>query len=193
MPSPVAHLLSGGIVYLTGGSAKQRSRLVLGATILGSIVPDFDFLPGFLIGNPGAFHHGISHSLGFALLFGTMVFLVLRYFQYSDIATRAALMAACAYGFHAVLDAASVNEGAKSVPLLWPLSAREFGINLHLFGHFHHDGLADGLWSVVRRENLPALAREFSVMGAPLLLLLLWRTRRDRSKTVQALQPGEKS
>ena len=193
MPSPVAHLLSGGIVYLTGGSAKQRSRLVLGATILGSIVPDFDFLPGIVIGNPSAFHHGISHSLGFALLFGTMVFLVLRYFQYGDIATRAALMGAFAYGFHAVLDAVSVNEGAKSVPLLWPLSSREFGINLHFFGHFHHDGLADGIWSVVRRENLPALARELSVMGAPLLLLLLWRGRRDRSKTVQAMQPGEKS
>jgi hypothetical protein len=193
MPSPVAHLLSGGIVYLTGGSAKQRSRLVLGATILGSIVPDFDFLPGFLIGNPGAFHHGISHSLGYAVLFGTVVFLVLRYFQYGDIATRAALMGAFAYGFHAVLDAVSVNEGAKSVPLLWPLSSREFGINLHFFGHFHHDGLADGIWSVVRRENLPALGRELSVMGAPLLLLLLWRGRRDRSKTVQAMQPGEKS
>ena len=193
MPSPVAHLLSGGIVYLTGGSAKQRSRLVLGATILGSIVPDFDFLPGIVIGDPPAFHHGVSHSLGFALLFGAVVFLALRYFQYSDIATRAALMAASAYGFHAVLDAVSVNEGAKSVPLLWPLSSREFGINLHLFGHFHHDGLADGLWSVVRRENLAALARELSVMGAPLLLLLLWRSRRDRSKTVQAMQPGEKS
>jgi hypothetical protein len=193
MPSPVAHFLGGGVVYLTGGSATQHSRLVFGATMLGSIVPDFDFLPGFLIGNPGAFHHGISHSLGYAVLFGTVVFLVLRYFQYGDIATRAALMGAFAYGFHAVLDAVSVNEGAKSVPLLWPLSSREFGINLHFFGHFHHDGLADGIWSVVRRENLPALARELSVMGAPLLLLLLWRGRRDRSKTVQAMQPGEKS
>ena len=177
MPSPVAHILGGAAVYLIGQPRKQRSHLVLGATLLGSIVPDFDFLPGFLIDNPAAFHHGISHSLGFALLFGTAVFLLLRYFQRSDIRTRAAVMAAFAYGFHAVLDVVSVGEGAKAVPLLWPLSAREFGINLDLFGHFHHDGLADGIWSVVRRENLPALAREITVMGIPVLLLQVWRMK----------------
>ncbi|HXV82853.1 MAG TPA: metal-dependent hydrolase [Candidatus Binatia bacterium] len=193
MPSPLAHILGGGVVYLAGTSAKQRSWLVLGATMLGSIVPDFDFLPGFLIGNPSAFHHGISHSSGFALLYGTVVFLVLRYSRHSDIATRAALMATFSYAFHAVLDAVSVGEGAKAVPLLWPFSPQEFGINLDLFGHFHHDGLADGIWSVVRRENLPALARELTVMGATLLLLLLWRSRGDRSKTVRVVQQGENS
>ncbi len=193
MPSPVAHILAGGVLYLAGTSGKQASRLILGATILGSIAPDLDFLPGFLIGNPSAFHHGISHSSGFAFLFGILVFLVLRYFQYSDIAARAALMATLAYGFHAILDAVSVGEGAKSVPLLWPFSPHDFGINIDLFGHFHHDGFADGIWSVVAWENLPALARELTVMGAPLLLLLLWRVRGDRSKSVRAMEQGEKS
>lgn len=193
MPSPVAHILAGGVLYLTGTSGKQASRLILGATIFASIAPDFDFLPGFVIGNPSAFHHGISHSAGFAFLFGTLVFLLLRYFQPSDIATRAALMATVAYGFHAVLDAVSVGEGAKAVPLLWPFSSHAFGINIELFGHFHHDGLAHGIWSVVVWENLPALARELTIMGAPLLLLLLWRARGDRSKSVRAMQQGEKS
>jgi len=193
MPSPVAHILGGGVVYLTGTSGKQRSRLVLAGTILGSIVPDFDFLPGILIGDPSAFHHGISHSSGFALLFGTAIFLILRCLHQRDIAMRAALMATFAYGFHAVLDAVSVGEGAKAVPLLWPFSWQEFGINIELFGHFHHDGLVDGIWSVLRRDNLPALMRELTVMGAPLLLLLLWRTGGDRSKPVRVMQQGEKS
>jgi membrane-bound metal-dependent hydrolase YbcI (DUF457 family) len=177
MPSPVGHILGGAAVYLIGRSPKKRSHIVLSATLLGSMVPDFDFLPGILIGNPPAFHHGISHSLGFALLFGTVVFLILRYFRHSDITTRAALMATFAYGFHAVLDAASVGEGAKAVPLLWPFSPHEFGINLDLFGHFHHDGLEDGIWSVVRRENLPALMREVTVLGSLVLLVQFWRTK----------------
>ena len=102
-------------------------------------------------------------------------------------------MATFAYGFHAVLDAMSVGEGAKAVPLLWPFSRHDFGINIDLFGHFHHDGFAHGIWSVVVWENLPALARELTVMGAPLLLLLLWRVRGDRSKSVRAMEQGEKS
>jgi hypothetical protein len=192
MPSPVGHFLGGATVYLFGRPRKQRSRLVLGTTLLGSIVPDGDFLPGFLTGDPSAFHHGISHSAGFAVLFGIGVFVVLRYFGRSnDIATRAALMATFAYGLHAVLDAVSVVEGAKAVPLLWPLLPREFGINLDLFGHFHHDGFADGLWSVVRHENLPALARESIVLGIPLLLMYVWTgkivsTRRRPKTDVEA-------
>ena len=193
MPSPVAHILAGGVLYLAGATRKPASRLILGATISASIAPDFDFLPGFLIGRPSAFHHGISHSSGFAFLFGALVFLVLRYLHYGDIAARAALMETLAYGFHAVLDAVSVGEGARAVPLLWPFLNREFGVNLGLFGRFHHDGLADGIWSVVVWGNLPALARELTVMGAPLLLLLLWRARGDRSKSVRAIQQGEKS
>jgi membrane-bound metal-dependent hydrolase YbcI (DUF457 family) len=181
MPSPIAHILGGAAVYLVGQSCKQRSHIVMSATLLGSLVPDFDFLAGIVIGDPPAFHHGISHSLGFALLFGTAVFLVLRCFQRSDIATRAALMATFAYAFHAVLDAVSVVEGAKAVPLLWPFSWHEFGINLGLFGHFHHDGLTDGIWSVVRRENLPALTRELTVLGIPLLLIYFWRAKTVRS------------
>jgi hypothetical protein len=192
MPSPVGHILGGAAVYLIGTTRTERSSLVLSATLLGSIIPDFDFLPGILIGDPPAFHHGISHSSGFAILFGTAVFLVLRYFRHSDVASRTALMATFTYGFHAVLDAVSVGDGAKTVPLLWPFSQYEVGINFDLFGHFHHDGLADGIWSVVRQENVSALARELTVMGAP-LLLLLWGTRGDRSKTVRAMQQGEKS
>src|SRR5688500_15437820 len=166
MPSPVAHILAGGVLYLAGTSGKQPSRLILGAAIFGSIVPDFDFLPGFLIGKPSAFHHGISHSSGFALLFGTLVFLVLRYFQYSDIAARAALMATLAYGFHAILDAVSVGEGAKAVPLLWPFSRHDFGINIELFVHFHQDGFTHGIWSVVVWYNLHAVVRAPEYLGA---------------------------
>jgi hypothetical protein len=90
----------------------------------------------------------------------------------SDIAARAAMIAFFAYSFHVVLDAVSVNEGAKSVPLLWPLTQHAFGINLGLLGHFHHAGLADGIWSVVRLENLSALSRELAVLGIPSLLII---------------------
>ena len=177
MPSPAGHILGGTFVYLIGTSPQQRSNLIMTVTLLGSVAPDFDFVPGIVIGEPGAFHHGVSHSLGFAILFGTLVCLFLRYFRCGVGLARATIMAALAYGLHAVLDGVSVNEGARSVPLLWPLSQHEFGINFGLWGHFHHDGLADGLWSVLRPDNLSALIRELAVLGIPPLLIYFVRAK----------------
>jgi len=190
MPSPLAHILSGATVYLIGANRQRRGKIALGVCLLGSLLPDFDFLPGLLIGEPRAYHHGISHSVGFAVMFGAAVLFVLRYLRRSDIAMQAGVMGALAYGFHAILDAVSVNEGAKAVPLLWPIIPAEFGINLGLLGRFHHDGLADGLRSVIRLENLSALAREVMVLGIPSLLVYVWTAKR-RKDEIPSLQTFE--
>lgn len=178
MPSPVGHILGGAAVYLAGTSARRGSRTALAGALLGSIVPDFDFIPGILIGDPGAYHHGISHSMTFAALFGVVVFLTLRRFQPRDAALEGALMAGFAYALHILLDVVSVSGEGRGVPIFWPLAEESFGMNLYLFGHFHHEGLQRGIRSVVRWDNLPALARELVVMGVPVLSLLLWRRRR---------------
>ncbi len=183
MPSPVGHILGGAAVYLAGANTGHRSRVTFAMTFVGSILPDFDFLPGILIGDPGAFHHGVSHSLAFALLFGALVYVFLRRYLQSEIARRVALLGTLAYVFHAVLDVVSVNQGARGIPFIWPLSNVKFGINLNLFGHFHHGGLDEGIWSIFRWDNLAPLTREFVLMGIPVLLLFLWREGRDRRST----------
>lgn len=174
MPSPVGHILSGAALYLAGASPQNRSNATLAVTLAGSIVPDFDFLPGIIIGEPAAFHHGVSHSLAFALLFGAVLVVCFRYYGQKKIATRAALLGGLAYAFHIVLDAVSAYQ---AVPMMWPLSNVRIGINLDLFGHFHHSGLERGIWSVVRWDNLPAVTREFTTLGIPVLLLFLWRKK----------------
>lgn len=152
--------------------------------MIGSVAPDFDFIPGILIGEPAAFHHGISHSLTFAVLFGAMTFLALLRSQSRAAAAEGARMAGFAYALHIVLDLISVTEG-RGVPIFWPFSDERFGFDLSLFGHFHHGGLQQGLWSVVRWDNLPALARELLVMGIVVLTLFLWRRRRWGAGAVQ--------
>jgi inner membrane protein len=80
---------------------------------------DLDFIPGLLVGNPNRYHHGISHSIGLAVLFALVAgyFLRLRNsFKYSFIAFF------ILYLSHIVLDYFSIDTGAPyGEPLLWPL------------------------------------------------------------------------
>jgi hypothetical protein len=181
MPSPVGHILGGTVLFLAGKKAEFRSKTILFIILLGSIFPDLDFLPGILIGNLRAFHHGISHSLAFAVLFGALVFLVVRRMK-TNIALEAGVFGALAYGLHIVLDFISVNEGTRGVPIFWPLSDKSYGLDLGLFGYFHYGPLERGIWTVVRWDNVPALTRELIGLGIPVLLLLArrWRSRCNR-------------
>jgi hypothetical protein len=186
MPSPIGHILGGAALYLAGATPQNRSNATLAVTLAGSIVPDFDFLPGILIGHPAAFHHGVSHSLAFALLFGAIVFVCFRYYGQKKIATRAALLGGLAYAFHIALDALSAYQ---AVPMMWPLSNVKFGIDLSIFGKFDHERLENGIWSVLRWDNLPAVTREFTILGTPVVFLFLWRER----AWVKALSPAARA
>jgi hypothetical protein len=184
MPSPVGHILGGAAVYLAGTTKEYRSRAMFAVILLSSVLPDFDFLPGIFIGEPAAFHHGVSHSLAFGLLFGLVLFVCFRCYQ-KKIATRVALLGGFAYAFHIALDAISAYQ---AVPMMWPLWNGKFGIDLSLFGEFHHERLERGIWSVVRWDNLHPVARELAALGIPVLLLVLWRER----GRVEASSPASK-
>ena len=169
MPSPIGHLLAGAGVFLASTSTTRESRVVLAVTMAGSILPDFDFVPGILIGEPAAFHHGISHSLAAAVLFGALVFVIANVWWQKSTASHAALLGSLAYGLHILLDFISANH---SVPILWPISGEKLGVNLNLFGHFHHSGLKDGVWSVLHWMNLEPVVRELIILSIPVLYLL---------------------
>jgi membrane-bound metal-dependent hydrolase YbcI (DUF457 family) len=180
MPSPVGHILGGAIVYLAGTSEQRsRSGFVLMMTLFGSIAPDLDFLPGILIGDMRAFHHGITHSMPFAFACGALVFVIARRYD-EGIALRSALLATLACISHLVLDFVSVNEGTRGVPLLWPFSTELHGFSLRLFGHFQYGDISEGVWSVVRWVNVSPLLRELLILGG-VVIALLWRRRRVAS------------
>jgi inner membrane protein len=176
MPSPVGHILIGAAVHLAGTTRKCRSRTMLPITLLGSIVPDLDFLPGILIGKMGAFHHGISHSLTFAILFGVLVFLIVRGVD-KAMALRTSMLAAFAYASHVGLDLIGVNEGTRGVPIFWPLTDEKFGLSLNLFGHFRWGDIREGLTTIIRWDNVVPVLREMVICGT-VVLLLLWQDRR---------------
>jgi membrane-bound metal-dependent hydrolase YbcI (DUF457 family)/glycopeptide antibiotics resistance protein len=180
MPSPLGHILAGGAVYLAGTKKESGSRFLLIVALLGSVISDLDFLPGILIGNMRAFHHGISHSLVFAFLFGVVTMLVTRRLH-PEVAARASLLAVLAYTSHVLLDFVSVNEGARGVRILWPISNAELGINVRALGHFQYTDIRNGIWSVVRWDNVLPLLRELLILGGLVIALLLKRGAVNRS------------
>ena len=189
MPSPVGHILGGAVVYLTAVRKQDRSRAVLVVTLLGSILPDFDFFPGFFIGEFAAYHHGISHSLTFALFFAAAVFILAGRRQ-KKIAARAAILAGLGYASHVILDFVGAREGTLGVPIFWPLSDKPFGLDLGLLGSIYFDD--SGIWSVVRWDNAPALLRELLIIGSP-VLFLLWKEQRAPRRLVPIARRAAKS
>ena len=78
MPTPVGHSLAGLAVHLTGRPLDRRNTHALLGLVALANAPDLDLVPGYLFGNPGAYHWGPTHSFAAAILAGTLVGILAR-------------------------------------------------------------------------------------------------------------------
>src|SRR5206468_1583553 len=84
--------------------------------------PDLDFIPGLFIGEPNRFHHGPSHSLAFAALFGLSLGLVLHAMKIDSIRRGFPILVGLCLS-HIGLDCLSIDTAAPyGMPLFWPVS-----------------------------------------------------------------------
>jgi len=186
MPSPIGHMIAGYIVYSTmrpsGADGWQGRGFVLAGALLSAVAADFDFLPGLLLSTPNHFHHGPSHSLGAALLYGLVVWMILRGCRVA-LAWRLALLFAGVYGSHLVLDLLAVDTSPPfGIPLFWPVTHTYYISPVPLFTDIQRgDGAAlTFVHSAVNVHNVLAIAWEM-VLLAP---IALWLRRRTRSITL---------
>src|SRR5687767_6116382 len=79
MPTPIGHSLVGIAIGLVAGRSLTRktwsSCLI---TVALANLPDVDFIPGYLAGNPREYHWTATHSLAAALTMGALVGAVVR-------------------------------------------------------------------------------------------------------------------
>ena len=199
MPLPVAHSLAGAAVYKgldADGSWLNVKRLLVAVVI--AIAPDFDMIPGVLVGDPNRFHHGPSHSLGFVVLVAGVAALVtlatggwpLRARALRGAAATAAMVAAL-WASHVVLDAFTEDfREPIGVPMFWPISDAPVQIWPYfpyvekLGGQASASEFVTSLMSV---HNLWAVTVEALTM-LPIVLVVAWWRRRgdDRSGTTIA-------
>jgi inner membrane protein len=177
--SPFLHSMIGAaLARRAWGSGTAR---ILGLAAV-ACLPDLDILPGLLRGDPFRYHHGISHSLGAALIVAVALAAVVPVGARDR--ARTALAVGAAYISHLVLDLASYDSFSRDgvgIPLLWPLDGGHILAPVHLFFFGigpDATGLADG---ILRVGNLWAVVWEAGLILLVGALLSLRLRRRGRS------------
>jgi membrane-bound metal-dependent hydrolase YbcI (DUF457 family) len=134
--------------------------------------PDLDFVPGILVGEPDRFHHGPAHSLGGALLFAALAWVIARRVQPKK-AGAAALLMGLGFMSHLFLDMCSMDTRAPNgVPLFWPLDSTYIMMPIPVFLDIQRDPRASNFFvSLLRPHNLTAALWELVVMSLVLALL----------------------
>lgn len=191
MPTPIGHTIGG---YVAGRLADRENLLSPRALLLFALLlanlPDADFVPGILVGEPGAFHRGVSHSIGAALVVALGLALAGTRFRLPF--RPVFLLAIAVYGSHVVLDAVMPDtRGVVGVPLFWPLSDRYVGWALPVPLRFRYvldlrlgDDVGGFFGVLLQPRTFLAFALE-AVLFLPLLALpgvSGWRRRRAQGK-----------
>lgn len=146
------------------------------ALVVAGNAPDFDFIPGILIGEPGLFHHGPMHSLLAAAAFGAVAAPFARWLGFRSM-WRCAVIMTLAFASHLFLDMMAVDEGGPSaVPLFWPLSDAMISLPLGVFIAIKLDPAVEGfVQSLLSAHNGNALVWEFVVVSVAMALVRVAR------------------
>lgn len=131
MSSPIGHSLAGYVISsYRSKSLKPENLKILAFYIFIANAPDLDFVPGFLIGKPNLYHHGISHSIGIGILISILLPIFIN-MKKKKFAKRDFLIILVLYSSHLLLDLFSIDgRPPLGIPFLWPVSDKYFMIPL---------------------------------------------------------------
>ena len=138
MATPVAHCLAGvSLFYLSRNYVASRgmhtSKYVLALLLIGTNLPDLDFLPGLLVGSPGQFHRAFSHSLVFGVLVTLPLLIYLKAARVPACITISLLWFTAIFS-HLVIDWMSLDVADPAgIELLWPMSEERFMTDPSIF------------------------------------------------------------
>ncbi len=121
MPTPIGHSLLAAAIF--SGVNRKKFKLswfdCLVCLFIG-IFPDFDFIPGLILGTPSRFHHGFSHSLLFGIIIGTTAGLFIGWLKKQNW-WRYAILFTAIYFSHLLADFLGVDTRFPyGEQLFWP-------------------------------------------------------------------------
>jgi inner membrane protein len=183
MPSPVGHSLTGYIIYRAIAHPVGLKRWqILGLSLLTANAADLDFIPGFLAGDPNRYHHGISHSLGVAVLWAAACGLWLALAKRVAVGRTVALLFGL-YSSHLVLDWLGIDTAAPyGIPFWWPLSNAYHIAPFAFWLDIQRDTSSAAFFpSLLSLHNLWAVSIECLALFPIVLLIGVWRSLANSS------------
>jgi hypothetical protein len=164
-------------------------------------LPDIDFLPGLMLGLPNLYHHGISHSLGLAILLALIAGIYVRWRERRHSKKQWAKRRAplrifgivfALYFGHALLDCLIVDTSPPfGVQLLWPLTSRYTISPVLIFPSVHKASTSGAfLGSLIHIGNLKLIAVEL-LYFVPLVIVTHLFIRRGRGRNRDPSPGGE--
>jgi membrane-bound metal-dependent hydrolase YbcI (DUF457 family) len=180
MPLPVGHALAGVAIFETRPGLFFKSRwLDAFFFIFLANLPDGDFLPGFLLGFPNRFHHGIFHSLGAALAVAAVIGWLFS--RRKGHAVKFFVFAFIVFCSHLLLDFFTLDfTPPYGLPLFWPFS-NSYTIAAHpVFTNITRSpNSANFFSSLLSLHNLKAALLETVLLGGVVLLAAFARRWAD--------------
>lgn len=176
MSSPFGHSLAGYVIssYKFKTLKPQNVKLLFFYIFIAN-TPDLDFLPGLIIGKLNLYHHGISHSLGAAILISFVLAFFINWKHHKHIRSDFLLFLSL-YCSHLLLDYLCFDSRPPlGIPLFWPLSNKYYifpllpGVRHSALDHATIEEFLEGIFS---SHNLYVIFLEF-IMMIPFILLLL--------------------
>jgi inner membrane protein len=175
MPSTVGHSLMSYIIYrATARPVGTPSGWLISLYVFAANAPDLDFVPGLLVGDLSRFHHGPSHSVGFAVFFGIVSSLFFTRRRY------AFLIASSLYLSHVILDFLVQDPSPPhGVPLFWPFSNEYYMAPFAFFPRFDYMSSSEKplLSPIFSFHNLLTVLIEAALLVPVLMLVLSVRRR----------------
>ena len=190
MSSPFGHSIAGYIVdAFEPKTLKVHSVKRLFLYVFMANIPDLDFIPGFLMGRPNLLHHGISHSLGAAVLFSIVAaFLMDRKEGYH---AKSFLICLSLYCSHLFLDYLSVDgRPPYGTPIFWPLRTEYFIFPFLppvMHSSLDHAAIGQFLNDLFSIHNLYVVFRELGVFIPILLILILLKLYRKKQYNLSSI------
>ena len=183
MPSPVGHTLLG--LAFANVPLKQKlyqSVAWLSFVIFAANAPDLDFLPGWFLGDINRFHHGISHSIGMAVIFAALSAIVSRLF--TNQIRLVFWVGLIVFLSHLLGDYLGVDVVEPfGAPFLWPLSQEYYLSSYQIFNPIEHGNVGEVSHSVFNKifslKNLIAACIEMLIVLPLWLITFLYQKRRS--------------
>jgi inner membrane protein len=146
------------------------------AYALAANVPDLDFIPGLLLGDLSRFHHGPSHSIGFAIVFALVASLL------CSRRLQMFLTALSLYLSHVLLDYLVHDPSTPhGVPLLWPMDHEYYMAPFAFLRSFDYLPNSSDLRAIIvafiTPHNLLTVATEVLILAAVLGFVGVVKTR----------------